>query len=258
MAFIASRSTGASAPMFVRISRITLCYVIDYFCFYLGIKFILFKISYNVNNNGVNMEHFEKLKQNLPEIAKIVATFPPQLQEKVYDNLVSELLGKKNELAQKEPKQDIITQTPQAPAGENLSAIATLTPEGQYHSSIRDLKAINAKDAAKRLVYTLIQSYTKLMNSSSVSRKEIINPELIRWRLSDGNTRALIASDRGIIKIGDQLSLDQHAQNEADQFINDIKDSEKVGTWKPGIIKKQKRKKNESEPNDDASPEMNT
>jgi hypothetical protein len=36
------------------------------------------------------MEHFEKLKQNLPDIAKVVATFPPQLQEKVFDTLVSE------------------------------------------------------------------------------------------------------------------------------------------------------------------------
>jgi hypothetical protein len=199
------------------------------------------------------MEPFEKLKENLPEIAKIVETFPPSLQEKVYDTLVSELLGKRDNTAFKDQNYDNSPSKRDNTKGE-LSAVATLTPEGQYHSSIRDLKATNAKDAAKRLVYVLIRSYTKLMNSPSISRKEVINPELVRWRLSDGNTRALIASDRGIIKQGDQLSLDQHAQNEADEFIKDIEDSDKIGSWKPGLVKRQRRKKNESDGSEAAIP----
>jgi len=196
------------------------------------------------------MENFEKLKENLPEIAKIVATFPEPLQGKVYDTLISELLGEKGDTGIIKSKKDNLT--PPTPVHDNdeLSAIATLIPDGQYHLSIRDLKATNAKDAVKRLVYVIIRSYTQLMNSAFVSRKDIINPELSRWRLADGNSRNYIAIDRGIIKNGDQLCLDHHAQNEADQFILDIKDSEKTGTWKPGSGKRQRRVNGEPENNE--------
>lgn len=217
-------------------------------------RYILFKNKCSVSNYGgdiEHMEHFEKLKEHLPDIAKIVATFPPSLQEKVYNTLVSELLGRESEVPVKDPEQPLTESIKQSQVEGDLSAIATLTPEGQYHSSIRDIKAKNAKDAAKRLVYVLIRSYAKLMNTPSVSRKEIINPELIRWRLADGNSRAIIAKDRGIIKQGDLLSLDQHAQNEADQYIQDINDLGKTGTWKPGMIKKQRRKKTDSENEDE-------
>lgn len=193
------------------------------------------------------MEHFEKLKEKLPEIAKIVAAFPESLQEKVFDTLVSELLGNKRGSDGIEPKIDKSNPLIQVQGCSDLSAVATLTPEGLYHLSIRDLKATNAKDAVKRLVYVIIRSYTKLMNSPSVSRKDIVNPELVKWRLADGNSRGYIASDRGIIKQGDQLCLDIHAQNEADEYIRDIEDSEKIGSWKPGTAKKQRHIKNGSE-----------
>jgi hypothetical protein len=193
------------------------------------------------------MESYEKLKIHLPEIAKIVETFPPTLQEKVYQTMISELLGKtsfdakeKIETKKEETKEKL-------EISDDLSAIATFGPDGQYHSSIRDLKAKNAKDAAKRLVYVLIRSYTKLMKTDTVSRKDLINPELTKWRLSNANTRGLIANDPGIIKQGDSFSLDQHAQKEADDFICEINNPEIVGSWKIGSSKRQKRKKSDTE-----------
>ncbi len=195
----------------------------------------------------VNMTQFDKLKDHLPEIGKIIATFPEHLQEKVFDTLVSELLEKTREVSlQDQGKINIIEK---GQVEDELSLIATVDPDGMYHSTIRDLKASSAKDAAKRLVYVLIRSYTKMMNSPSVSRKEIIYPELVRWRLANGNTRGFIANDRGIIKNDDQLSLDNHAQKEADQFIEDIGNLEKRGSWKPGTVKRQRRLKDESKSN---------
>jgi len=200
------------------------------------------------------MDNFEKLKENLPEIAKIVITFPEPLQGKVYETLISELLGKRADIGITGSKKDKVNPDTHVDVDDNLDAIATLTSDGQYHSSIRDLKASNAKDATKRLVYVIIQSYTKMMNSPSVSRKAIINPELIRWRLANGNSRDFIAKDMGIIKHGDKLSLDQHAQNEADQFIRDIENPEIIGSWKPGITKRQPRSKNGSENSEESQP----
>lgn len=193
------------------------------------------------------MDTFEKLKSHLPEIGKIVATFPPTLQEKVYSNLVSALLDKKEDIiVTKVSANNSISQT-HSEIPDDIPTIATLTPEGEFHSSIRDLKAKNAAEAVKRLVYVLIRSYTKLMNSSSVSRKKIINPEIVKWRLANGHDRAFIASDKGIIKKGDQLSLDIHAQSEADQYIRDIMDPEISGSWKPGTTKRKQRVNNNSE-----------
>jgi len=201
------------------------------------------------------MENFDKLKEHLPEIAKIVATFPEPLQEKVYDNLVSELLGEKVDTGIKEPKKVKTHSFNGAQDEDNLSEIATLTSDGQYHSSIRDLKASSAKDATKRLIYVLIHSYTKLMKTSSVSRKKIINPELIKWRLADGNDRSFISSDKGIIKQGDEFSLDLHAQKEAEQYIQDIKNSEIIGSWKLGTTRKKQRIGNGSEKSENITQE---
>ncbi len=197
------------------------------------------------------MERFDTLKEQMPEIAKIVATFPEHIQGKVFDTLVYELLGKNENAKKTESQKDIILPTTPSQELDNLSSIASVTPDGSYHLVIRDLKANNAKDAVKRLIYVLIRSYTKLTNSTTVSRKDIINPELAKWRLADGNSRAYIANDRGILKQGDHLCLDKHAQNEADQFINDINNSQIIGSWKPNAIKKNRRTKNNLNGNTD-------
>jgi hypothetical protein len=193
------------------------------------------------------MEHFEKLKANLPDIAKIVAGFPEPLQENVYNTLVSALLGKNVEISQSDKTDK--SETTSDHADKKMSSIATITSDGKYHLTVRDLKASNSNDAMKRLVYVIIQSYIKLMKTKSVSRKEIINPEIIKWRLQNENKRGYIVSDKGILKDGDQLCLDQHAQNEADQFIQEIENPEISGTWKPESVKRTKRTKNESDNN---------
>ena len=200
----------------------------------------------------MTMDRFNTLKEQMPEIAKIVTTFPEHIQGKVFDTLVYELLGK-TEITK---NIDIKKVNPPLPITSDeladLSTIASVTPDGHYHLVIRDLKATNAKDAVKRLVYVLIRSYTKLTNSTSVSRKDIVNPELTKWRLADGNARNYIATDRGILKQGDQLCLDKHAQDEADQFIDDINNPQIIGSWKPSSVKKVRRSKNDHESNSDS------
>jgi len=186
------------------------------------------------------------------EIYSIIKGLDPAAQQRVFNWLTSKIgiaaIPVKSE--DKHPmdarpisSQSINTSTQKG----DLSDVATVTPEGQFHLSVRDLKASNTKDATKRLVYVIIRSYTQLMKTQSVSRKDIINPELLQWRLASGSVRGYIAADKGIIVQGDQLSLDQHALNEADQFINEIQDPSKVGSWKPESGKRIKVNKSGSE-----------
>jgi hypothetical protein len=50
----------------------------------------------------------------------------------------------------------------------------------------------------------------------------------------DGNARQFLAQDKGLLKNGDELELDGHAQKDAERYIEEIQDSDQVGSWKPG------------------------
>lgn len=191
------------------------------------------------------MEEYKKLMDEMPNIAKAISGFPDKIQEKAFDVLVGALVGYKQMPTNVPIQQSVTKAQPPRMGSYDLSSIATKTPDGKFHLSVRDLKASTASDATKRLVYILIKTYTQLMGSQTVSRNEIINPYLKAWRLYDGNARKFLANDPGITRSGDNgdlYGLDIHAEKEAEQYIQEIFSPDTTGTWKPGSRKNKKKK----------------
>ena len=121
--------------------------------------------------------------------------------------------------------------TPTVP--QELAGIAELTPSGDFRLTVRDLKAKSKRDAARRVAYLAIHAYCQLKGEAAVSSRRIVTPLLKSWRAYDGNARALLASDRGIHRDGDALSLDAHAHREAERFMRDVLDPNVSGCWEP-------------------------
>ena len=71
-----------------------------------------------------------------------------------------------------------------------------------------------------------------LLERGMSSRNEL-TPILKQWRVYDGNTRAKLGADKGILRDGDTLTLDAHARRLAEQFIDDVLNPEIEGKWKP-------------------------
>jgi hypothetical protein len=97
-----------------------------------------------------------------------------------------------------------------------------LLDSGNFALTIRDLKAKSVNDKAVRLTVITIYAYCKLTGESSVSSKKILKPILEDWRAYSGNTRHVLAKHPGIVRNGDNLRLDQHARQEAENYIKEI------------------------------------
>jgi len=123
-------------------------------------------------------------------------------------------------------------------AGNQIAGIAKVSADGDLQITIRDLKARSANDAALRLLHVLVWASGKLTGQQSVSSKAVIVPWLKRYRCYDGNTRGVIAQDKGILRDGDLISLDFHAEQRAEKFVEEILDPAVEGKWKPGGAKK--------------------
>lgn len=121
-------------------------------------------------------------------------------------------------------------------AGE-IPGIARLGSDGTFKLTVRDIKAKNTNDAAIRLVHVVVLAHELLTNESSVSSKQVLVPVLREWRAYTGNTRAIIATHKGIIREGDRISLDAHARQEAEEYIRQIQDDTVQGSWKPTAVK---------------------
>jgi len=115
-----------------------------------------------------------------------------------------------------------------------IPGIAMLTEAGELRLTVRDLKAKSANDAALRLAHIAIRAYQQLTGQKTMSSKNVLVPLLKDWRVYDGNTRATLARHKGIIRNGDELGLDFHAQADAEKFIKEALDNSIEGTWKPG------------------------
>ena len=126
----------------------------------------------------------------------------------------------------------------EASGTKELAGIARLLDTGDFRLTVRDLKATSANDAAVRLVHVAIRAYQQLTGEKVVSSKSVVVPLLKAWRVYDGNTRATLAKQRGILRNGDELDLDVHAQSDADRFIREALDANVEGRWKPGARKK--------------------
>jgi hypothetical protein len=145
---------------------------------------------------------------------------------------------RKSQLSER-PKDTFLERAPTAIATASLDrkvgeipGIAKVTESGELKITIRDLKASSGLNAAVRLAHIAIHACESLLDRGMSSRNEL-TPILKQWRVYDGNTRAKIGSDKGILRDGDVLTLDAHARRLAEQFINDILDPSIEGRWKP-------------------------
>ena len=125
--------------------------------------------------------------------------------------------------------------------GKEIAGLTRLNGDGKVEITVRDPKGRSAGDTAKRLIYLAIRA-AQLLGQETVSRKELLNPLLTRWRLNNGNTRRMIGSDRGLLKSGDSLSLDIPAAKEADEFLREALDPTVDGGWKPGTGRRTSKK----------------
>ena len=117
-------------------------------------------------------------------------------------------------------------------AQQELPGIARLTDAGELRLTARDLKARSGLDAAVRLAHIAVYAHEKLTGQPLSSSKGL-TPLLKEWRLYDGNTRARLAKERGLVRSGDALSLDAHARRDAEKYIEEINNDEVTGRWKP-------------------------
>lgn len=115
---------------------------------------------------------------------------------------------------------------------QELPGIARLTEAGDLKITVRNLKAKNTLDAAVRLAHIAIYAHARLTDKPLSSRKGL-TPILKEWRLYDGNTRARLAKEKGIVRDGDALTLDTHAQRDAERYIEEVLNEELTGQWKP-------------------------
>lgn len=131
------------------------------------------------------------------------------------------------------PSERVVTMAAESfsPSRE-LPGIARLSDDGTFHVTVRDLKARSGLDAAVRLAHVAIYAHHELTGVPLSSSKGL-TPILKAWRLYDGNTRARLAKEKGIVRNGDQLSLDAHATRDAQRFITEILDDQAAGSWRP-------------------------
>lgn len=108
------------------------------------------------------------------------------------------------------------------PGNRELPGIARVTPAGDFHLTVRDLKARSALDAAVRLAKVAIYAHELLTGEPLPSRRGL-TPLLRAWGLYDGNTRTRLAKERGILRRGDSLSLDDQARHQAERLIEEMR-----------------------------------
>ena len=132
-----------------------------------------------------------------------------------------------------------------------VPGIAKLLDDGNFRLTLRDPKAKNTRDAAIRLALITVRAYTQLTGEASASSRKIVVPTLKYWRAYDGNTRTDLARYQGLLRSGDALSLDAHAIQEADRYIQEALDGNTSGAWKP-TGRTRRRSVGSKEPNEGA------
>jgi PAS domain S-box-containing protein len=106
---------------------------------------------------------------------------------------------------------------------------------------VRDLKAKSGLDAAVRLAQVAIYAHERLTGRPLSSRKGL-TPLLKEWRLYDGNTRARLAREPGIVRSGDDLTLDPRGRRDAERLVEELlqpaartEENRPGGTWRRKI-----------------------
>lgn len=122
--------------------------------------------------------------------------------------------------------------SPPVGSGGEIPGIAKFVGE-ELRIIARDINATSTNDAAIRLAHIAIRANEVLTGAESVSSRHIVTPILKTWRAYTGNTRAVIANQKGILRNGDLVSLDEHGKRDADEFIRQCLDPSVEGSWNP-------------------------
>jgi hypothetical protein len=130
--------------------------------------------------------------------------------------------------------------TPHGERGKEIPGIARIADNGNLELTVRDLKARSTIDASIRLAHIAIFANEQLTGSTSLSSRKVLVPILKSWRCYDGNTRPAMAKQKGILRSGDNLSLDVIARKDAEKYITEVLDDAVVGSWNPNA-KRSKR-----------------
>lgn len=168
---------------------------------------------------------YEKVKDRLTEIRELIEDFPEACQPVICQGLVKAVIEESRSASGFAPElaaqQADGRSVPEATAGSGseIPGVALIDEEGRLRITLRDLGGKTKTEKARRLVYIAIRAYGKLTGEEGVSSRQIVTPILKEWRLYDGNSRAMMASDKGIQRNGDVLRLDVPGKREADEFI---------------------------------------
>jgi hypothetical protein len=119
----------------------------------------------------------------------------------------------------------------EGPVANEIPRVARLMANGDLRVLVRDVKARSKLNAAVRMAHIAIYAYEKLAGAPLQSRTGL-TPVLKSHRLYDGNTRSRIAKEPGIVRDGDQLTLDDNARQAAEKYIGEALDASVEGKWK--------------------------
>jgi PAS domain S-box-containing protein len=115
-----------------------------------------------------------------------------------------------------------------------LPGVACLTESGEFRITACDLKARSGLAAAVRLAQIAIYAHERLTGRPLSSRKGL-TPLLKAWGLYDGNTRGRLAKEPGIIRSGDNLSLDPQARRRAERVVEELQASARRAQVSPAM-----------------------
>lgn len=128
-----------------------------------------------------------------------------------------------------------------APQG-NFAGVAELDANGSVQIVVTDLKAKNAMDAAKRLIYITLLARREMLSEKKTERG-LINKVLKSYNLYDGNTRNIIPRDRALVSEGRKyVMLSGAATPIAWEFVRAVQDTTSAGSWRPTGSKKRRRR----------------
>lgn len=108
-----------------------------------------------------------------------------------------------------------------------------------------DLKAKTNKDAALRVAYIVCYLRKKMMNEDRTSIKDILS-QIKYHGAKDTNTSANITKQRDLLKEDGFIRLTKPAEQKAKQYVDEIRNAELKGEWKPVAKSVSKKKSNKT------------
>lgn len=186
---------------------------------------------------------YSKLKKEFPSIARQVKAFPEAVQAQAFETLYNAFVAESGgsvPIVMKSSKDSLVRAGSTQPNG--LEHVAEMRPDGEIELVARDLKAQTLKDAVQRVVYLAIRANQLLTGKESVDNRKVVHKSLKKYRLTSGSAYNALSKVPGIIKVGNEWSLDGPAKDEADKYIKEVADDSIQGKFFPGTISRPKNK----------------